>query len=391
MKHPDELRDRLTKQWKNPDVRERRLLTPADRPLDLTIGRPPSAILVNDPAAFRHHLQSWQEVEASGIGTVISEEVNYRAASQPISVPKIWRLENPSEWIKACDDSDIEREFRYLGQIIEQADACFHRIIVRQKNSVLKRGVEEAILTTKVAMALEPGYAEGKPLRGVSVGGCDSKFFERNKWLLKQFLSVRFGDAVLDLGLEKFLDASKDTEHWLLVIPLESGLLPFKQQRVRASDLIETPLVARNILVIENFECVFQLPALPDTIAILGAGKDLSWLSAVWLKEKNVAYWGDMDTWGLGMLSAARKHLPLLTPLMMDLETFECYAKDHAVVEVTRAGESAPAGLTKTEVMFYRYLYDQEEGRIEQEFLPSEFAAKCIEKWWEGLSISSKV
>ncbi len=57
--------------------------------------------------------------------------------------------------------------------------------------------------------------------------------------------------------------------------------------------------------------------ASADTIAVLGAGLNLGWLAAPWLQERSLAYWGDLDTWGLRMLATARHHLPHLHALLM--------------------------------------------------------------------------
>ncbi len=55
---------------------------------------------------------------------------------------------------------------------------------------------------------------------------------------------------------------------------------------------------------------------------MLGAGLNLGWLAAPWLQERTVAYWGDLDTWGLHMLAIARGHVPHLHALLMDRATF---------------------------------------------------------------------
>ena len=62
-----------------------------------------------------------------------------------------------------------------------------------------------------------------------------------------------------------------------------------------------------------------------DTIAVLGAGLNLGWLAAPWLRGRSVAYWGDLDTWSLHMLASARGHLPHLQALLMDRATFDTH------------------------------------------------------------------
>jgi hypothetical protein len=123
------------------------------------------------------------------------------------------------------------------------------------------------------------------------------------------------------LGLEHFLDAADEGGHWLLVAPLAPGLLPFEQLRLRSSELRRTALPGRRLLVVENERSLYQLPELPDTVAALGAGLNLGWMQADWLGERAIAYWGDLDTWGLAMLADARRGQSVTQALMMDEPT----------------------------------------------------------------------
>jgi hypothetical protein len=158
-------------------------------------------------------------------------------------------------------------------------------------------------------------------------------------------------------------------------------LLPFAQQRVRARELRDAPLPAERILLIENDRCLHLLPALPDTIAVLGSGLDLAWLCADWLRERRLAYWGDMDTWGLRMLARARTLQPHLVPLLMDQPLFERLAGTLAVPEPITAGPVPPDGLEESQRKFYAHLVAQAKGRIEQEFLPADIVSDALSRW----------
>ena len=135
-------------------------------------------------------------------------------------------------------------------------------------------------------------------------------------------LDARFDGEVSRIGLEAFLGAFAEGDHWLLVIDLDGSLLPFKKMRVRSSELRETTIPGERLLIIENESCQHQLPTIPQTVAVLGAGFDLSWAEADWLSTKQVAYWGDIDTWGLQLLARARKAIQRLDPLMMSTAKF---------------------------------------------------------------------
>jgi len=186
---------------------------------------------------------------------------------------------------------------------------------------------------------------------------------------------------VSELGLEAFLDALDESEHWLLVAALAPGLLPFVQQRVRAREIVSRPLPGTHLVIVENERCFYQLPSLPDTVAVLGAGLNLQWLSAAWLQNRRIAYWGDLDTWGLLMLSRARERQPHLESILMSRELFDALAPASAVVERSPAGEQLPNGLTDPERELYAYLRKLEKGRLEQEMIPREQVLAEIIKW----------
>ena len=201
--------------------------------------------------------------------------------------------------------------------------------------------------------------------------------------MLTRLLELRFGEGIGEQGLERFLDAADEGEHWLLVAPLDAGLLPFEQLRLRSSELRRTALPGSHVLVVENERSLYQLPELPGTLAILGAGLNLGWMQATWLAGRATAYWGDLDTWGLAMLADARRRQAQIRALMMDQATFDAFAPQHAVVEPVSADPEPPAGLDAQEQTLYRRLQGLDKGRLEQEFLPVEWVHRVVKQWRE--------
>lgn len=378
MKSPSEISERLAKQWQNGSTREQRLLSADAWPIQLGIGFPSAQLFVEQPAAVREHIAAWRKIKN---GLVEWEEKKYIQSSAPVTLPKYWQINSPSDWVAATRNANVQMEFDMLEQIVAAVDSIFHSLIIRKRYLVAEKPVEEVIQATHIALNLTPNCAQGKPLRALSVANCDSKFFERNRNLITKLLDVIFDDAVSDLGLERFLGAVDENDHWLLVAPLDNQLLPFQQLRVRATELIKTELPASYIVIVENEQCLHQLPQLPNTIAILGAGLNLSWLDAPWLKKKALAYWGDMDTWGLTMLANARTRQPHLTALLMNQDTFGKYAEKFAVIEPQRAEPEPSSNLTEEEREFYMKLFAAEKGRMEQEFLPESDVIEALSKW----------
>ena len=106
---------------------------------------------------------------------------------------------------------------------------------------------------------------------------------------------------------------------------------------------------------------------------------------AHWLRQRKVAYWGDMDTWGLLMLARARQYCPNLTALLMEQTLFDEYADGRAVAEPAPAQKDAPEGLKEDEARFYGYLLRQARGRLEQEYLPGGVVREVLVGWCESL------
>lgn len=388
MKSPQQLAVQLARQWQSSHWRAQHLLPGTGAwPLRLAIGVPDAQTFRHAGSALREHLQQWQALHQTGPGSVQWEARSYRGALTALEVPTHWVLSRPSEYLAAIcqfaapQHTEIAADYHALAQVLPQVDEQFHGLLLRRLTLWRHLPIEQVMMATRMALQLEPGCAGGKPLRLLALAGNDSKFFERHHSLLKALLDVRFAGEVSQQGLNAFLGASPEGEHWVLVAPLNEGLLPFRRQRVTTTELQTTALPCQRILLVENERSLHQLPMpVPGTIAILGSGLNLSWLAAPWLQQRQVAYWGDLDTWGLAMLGIARQQLPQLQPLLMDAACFEAHAH-LAVPEPVHATDLAPNALPAAQAQLLHHLRSLKKGRLEQEFLPAPVVAAAIEQW----------
>ncbi|MCU0716194.1 MAG: DUF2220 family protein [Pirellula sp.] len=378
MKSPEACRRILAKQWESPAVREGRLLGGQDAwPIQLSIGRPSSRSLSSDLDTVKRHVEAWRRVTA---GKVLWKKVRYRATGSEVEVPAYWQLSKPTEWVDAIRDKRVYTEFESMAKWVEHSHPVFHRLMVRKRSLWIGKPAEEVLQALSIAETITPGCAEARPLRAMGLFGADTKFFERHFRLIVELLDERFEGEVSRIGLEDFLDAYRESEHWLLVYDLDGGLLPFRRMRLRSVDLQRQPLPGQKILLVENESCIYQLPDLKGTIAVLGSGFDLNWTNADWLRTRSVAYWGDIDTWGLAFLAKARQSMPQLIPLLMTSEVFDRYDAK-AVREPVIAGTEPPPGLMPVEQSLYGKLIQSQRGRLEQELIPREEVHAALLKW----------
>lgn len=379
MKSPAQLSHKLKSQWFNAGTRELRLLGGSQHwPLKIGIGLPKPSVMTTDLDAVIAHINAWKEVT---IGDVVWENVSYRAAAEPVSVPVTWQLNKPSEWVQACGDKSLDRMFNAMADLVSEADPAFHSLLIRRHSLWRDKPLQEVLLACQVAATLTPGYAQGKPLRALSIHGIDTKFFERHARLITTLLDTRFEGEASTLGLEVFLNALSEGDHWLLLIDLDGGLLPFTKQRVSSADLAQAELPGQQLLIVENESSQHQLPStMPGTLAILGAGLDLDWTANPNLAQKRIGYWGDIDTWGLQCLARARASLPQLQPLLMNLKLFNQYSQ-FTVTEPVVASDETPDSLRADEQSLYRHLLSIDRGRLEQEFIPENIVKAALTSW----------
>lgn len=377
MKSPSEIAARLAKQWQQAFWRVERLLSSESWPLVIPIGKPSGRQFADQTGLVQAHVQRWRQIT---VGEVVFQDINFRAAAEPVSLPVQWVLHTPSEWAAATADGEVQQEFALLETLVGSVNQRYWEVLVRERALWRNKSVSEITAAAALADSLSPGMAEGRPLRLLNGLRVDTKFIERNTVLLTRLLDERYDGMASQQGLNGFLDAPDDKDHWLLVVPLEKGLLPFKRQRITARELADTCLPGSRVVVVENEQCEHLLPGMPGTVAILGAGLDVHWLSGEALKTKAVAYWGDMDTWGLLMLARARQALPTITPLMMSEAHFKAFCRDCAVPEPVQA-ELPTSGLAEHEVAFFHFLKAQPQGRLEQEYLPSQDVQRELLGW----------
>ena len=379
MKSPVELAYRLARQWESSDLREERLIGDADWPIRIPIGRPTAQIVAENWQMVSHHIKDWRAVRS---GQVVWESATFRATRDSISIPIYWEISSPSEWVQAAADCYVAAGYSSLTRILSSSDPLFHPLFVRQRSLWSDKPLSEILKAAELASILEPACAHGAPLRALSLAGIDSKFFERHRGLILRLLDLRFDGEASRQGLETFLDAWQEFDHWLLVVDLDGELLPFSEQRVRSSELLKVDLAVRHLLIVENERCLHLLPrAQPGTVVVLGAGNNLRWLSAPWVQCAKVAYWGDIDTWGLTLLANARSMVPGLTALLMSQNDFEKFAEKHAVAESVIARPSPPEFLTTAENALYHHLLTCERGRLEQEFFSRDAVAESFAAW----------
>ncbi|HSK91842.1 MAG TPA: DUF2220 domain-containing protein [Euzebyales bacterium] len=129
------------------------------------------------------------------------------------------------------------------------------------------------------------------------------------------------------------------------------------------------PLPCDTVYVIENETTYLAFPAVERAVALFGGGYAVSVLEQLhWLDDREIVYWGDIDTHGFAILDRLRRRFPRTHSLLMDRATLLTH--DGQWVREDSPHVSHLQHLRPDEAELYRDLVEDMLGpsiRLEQE------------------------
>ncbi|GAC1534351.1 MAG: DUF3322 and DUF2220 domain-containing protein [Marmoricola sp.] len=211
-------------------------------------------------------------------------------------------------------------------------------------------------------------------LRHLDVPNVDTKFIERNRKVLGRLLDEVLPVSRIDPTSSDFaIRYGFRPRPRYVRLRVLSQIADLPQQlteiEVRADELARLPLSVANVFIVENQASYLAFPDAPDAIVVFGAGFAVTTLELVpWLAERNVIYWGDIDTHGFAILDRLRQRVPEVRSMLMDHATLVAHLNQLTL-------EPSPTSvhlrhLTADEQTLYRDLVESRYGpaaRLEQE------------------------
>lgn len=213
----------------------------------------------------------------------------------------------------------------------------------------------------------------GVYVRQIDVPGVDTKFIEQRRSVLGALLArtlpadrVDLTAPATDLARRFGLRSKPGTVRFRSFDPADG---PYSELAVRVEELAQFPFAARSVVVVENEVSYLAFPQVAAAAVVLGDGYAVSRLAALpWLADRNVVYWGDLDTHGLRALHRLRRFVPAARSMLMDSSTLLAH-RPHWSRESAPVTEHLPL-LTADEQVVYQALIRNEHGdqvRLEQE------------------------
>jgi hypothetical protein len=207
-----------------------------------------------------------------------------------------------------------------------------------------------------------------------------TKFIEQNKGILHSILSEILPQNLLNI---EYRGVSGNNFEKRYNLNYDKGLIRFRildadlfingisDLGIRPEEFIKLNIDCSKVFITENLMNFLTFPIQKDAIVIWGEGNKVNTLkSAKWLCGKTIVYWGDIDTWGLQILSSYRSFFPKTISMLMTQEIFEKYY--NYSTEEKEVFKSMPTNLTSSEKELFEFLLIQPEKnrRLEQEHIP---------------------
>lgn len=325
---PADLRAQVQRLWDRGELLRAAVADAIDWPLRLSLKVPAPADLSERFDAVRDWVRE--------IGAARHVRLEWREWTHRVQGRQRLPL---AAWVDSLDDAlalvgkkrQAER-FRALWQQTASAQPVLQPWMTKRPLQVLELADRWDRLLAIVGW-LQSHPRPGLYLRQVDLPGVDSKFIEAHRGVLAEWLDLALPPGAIDAAAAGaaqfarrygFLDKPLRIRFRLLdpALPTLPGCKGLADITLDAASFATLALPLRRVVVTENETNFLALPALPQAIAIFGAGYGWDALArAGWLQRCELHYWGDIDTHGFAILDQLRGHFPHAASLLMDRET----------------------------------------------------------------------
>jgi hypothetical protein len=286
--------------------------------------------------------------------------------------------------------ADEVRVFDVLRERTQAAVAELDAWVARHPSEALAHRGDWDQLLAVVRWILDHDTSE-LDVRHLDVAGVDTKFVERQRRLLGQLLAAARTSQPGEPGEPREPGVSgplgfrrrASYTRFRLLEPVPTLPSVLTELEVRTDELAQLEIPVRTVFVVENKASYLVFPQVDDAIVVFGEGFHATSLEALtWLHDKEIVYWGDIDTHGFVILDRLRARLANVCSILMDRDTLLAH-RGQFVVEPTPTVADLDH-LTDAERSLYRDLVEDRYGssvRLEQERIRFSLLRRALGPW----------
>jgi hypothetical protein len=359
-------------------------------PVSVPIKGPKAADLLND---LEVSLKWIERFHADSLGRAGKARfaIEYRTVRSRAlgdnQVPARIRLDSLEQLAMLLGTSDeIARLDRILDVTHDDLPDLVTWVIAYPHDAVASHDVWDRLL--QVVRWIVDHDTSQSDVRHLDVPGVDTKFVEHHRKILGRLLDQVLPPERIDSTASGFTSRygfrrRPGYTRFRLLAPVPAFPTAVTELELRTDELARVELPVRTTFIIENKASYLAFPAVPDAIVIFGEGFGVTTLDGVpWLAERDLVYWGDIDTHGFAILHRLRERVPSVRSILMDRDTLLAH-RDQIVVE-SNPTRIPLTCLTGEEQDLYHDLVEDRYGpavRLEQERIRFSLVRRALEPW----------
>jgi hypothetical protein len=353
------------------------------QPLSVPLHGPTPGELASDFGAAQAWVRQWEAAAPRGL-RLEHKVVGGRAIGANKLPCRAWIDSYPQLWALLGVTGKVRRFTGLLAETAARAPGLTGWMAASPQRVMATEADWARIIQT--VCWIDVSSRPGMYLRQVDVPGVDTKFIESRRGILAELLDLQLAAGRIDHSCPRSdftgrygfrrkpeyvrvrrlgrATGGLDPLGWAT-----GALDPFSELIVPANELAASSVPASSVYVVENEITYLAFPPAENAVVMLGGGYALSGLkSLTWLNDRDLIYWGDIDTHGFAILNRLRQAFPHARSMLMDRVTL--LAHDAQWVREPKPVNAALPLLDGDEAALYRDLVEDALGpsvRLEQE------------------------
>lgn len=261
---------------------------------------------------------------ARGYGYILEEKEVHHRLSGKNRVPAYAIIPTLADAVRLLEQQPALRLFeRNAGALLQKWD-CLSGWVLKKPFQVVKIG-ENSHAILQVLRWFAQHERRDIYLRQLDIEGVDTKFIEAHKGLFMQLLDIVLPPNQINSNTNIFEKryGLKTKPNLIRFRILDESLAPYGCTDISLpmGQFRQLQMPFKRVFIVENEINFLSFPSAPSACAIFGGGyRADSFKDMPWLCDKEIYYWGDIDTHGLNILSMVRSFLPQTQSFLMSEE-----------------------------------------------------------------------
>lgn len=324
---PSDIKNEVKKKWDNGAILRQYVKEDGLFPMSISLKRPKGNELTDNYADIIKWVTELRDNDKSkkGFGyELVEKEVNHRNVGRN-TMPTHVIIPTIDDAIKMLREGSSVKIFCSNSEKLLDKWSNLEEWILKNQKDVINKIGSNCDKIISVLTWFEQNPERNIYCREISIKGVDTKFIENNQTILTTLLEIILPEAQVNFNTkifeEKFGLKNKPLRIRFRVLDETLKYSEFSDLEVLLDEFSKLSSNFKNVFVTENEINFLSFPNVKNSCVIFGKGYGIDIFRNIeWLKDKNVYYWGDIDTHGFNILSRARGFVPNVKSFLMSEE-----------------------------------------------------------------------